>query len=261
MIIDFHTHCYTPEHAQKALALIPKGSQFGPFYDGTLDGLKKSMQKNGVDASLTLHIANQPEYVQKVNDWAVYCNSQDGIYAFGSLHPKFKDYKSEIARLKKCGIKGLKFHPYFQYFDVDDKAMYPIYEAAASEGMAMLFHAGTDIRIIGDYCMPQRFARFCNDFKGAKIVGAHLGGMLAWDEAFDLLLGKDVYLDTSFAFRFLTENQRKRLLDCHDPRLILFGTDGPWVDSKDDLDILKRYISGDSADLILYKNAKGLLEI
>jgi len=261
MIIDFHTHCYTPEHALKALALIPKGSQFGPYYDGTLDGLKKSMLKNGIDISLTLHIANKPEYVQKVNDWAIFCNSQDNIYAFGSIHPLCKDYKAEIKRLKNHGIKGLKFHPYFQHFDVDDKAMYPIYEAAATEGLTMLFHAGADIRIVGDYCMPRRFARFCSDFKSAKIVGAHLGGMLAWDEAFDLLLGTDVYLDTSFAFRFLTENQRKKLLDIHDPRRILFGTDGPWVDAKDDLDILKRYVSGQHADLILFRNATELLEL
>jgi len=259
MIFDFHTHVYPPSHAQKAMSIIPKGSPFGPFYDGTLEGLIASNKRCGVDKALTLHIANQASYVEKVNNWAIHCNSIPNIYAFGSLHPLYKDVKNEIARLKSHGIKGLKFHPYCQAFDIDDKAMYHIYEAAAAEDMIMLFHTGSDSRHIGDYGMPKKFARFCNDFKDAKIVGAHLGGMWVYDEAFDLCLGGNMYLDTSFGFRFLNEEQKKRLLNEHDHNRILFGTDAPWVDAKDDIEKLDKYLSGQSKELIFYQNAIRLL--
>ncbi|MCL2556688.1 MAG: amidohydrolase family protein [Firmicutes bacterium] len=258
-IFDFHTHVYPPTHAQKAMSIIPKDSPFGPFYDGTLEGLIVSNKRCGVDKALTLHIANQAAFIEKVNDWAIYCNSVPNIYAFGSLHPDYKDIKKEIKRLKAHGIKGLKFHPYYQKFDVDDKAMYHIYEAAASEDMIMLFHTGTDLRHLGDYCMPKKFNRFCDDFKDAKIVGAHLGGMLVFDEAFDLMLGKSMYLDTSFAFRYLNENQKKKLLTEHDHKKILFGTDAPWVDAKDDIEQLEKYLSEESRKLIFYDNAIKLL--
>jgi len=259
MIFDFHTHVYPPTHAAKAMSIVPKGSPFGPFYDGTLEGLIASMKRCGIDKALTLHIANQPAFVEKVNDWAIFCNSMPNIYAFGSIHPLYVDYKSELKRLKAHGIKGLKFHPYYQHFDVDDRAVYPVYEAAASEGMIMLFHTGSDSRNLGDYAMPQKFARFCEDFQSAKIVGAHLGGMWAYDEAFDLMLGKNMYLDTSFAFRYLNENQKKRLLDTHDHKKILFGTDAPWVDANDDIAQLEKYLTGESRDLIFYDNAMRLL--
>lgn len=259
MIVDFHTHCYADTVAQKARHVLPEGSQFGPFYDCTLGGLLDSMKKNGIDMSLTLHIANTPHAVKKVNDWAITCNQTPNIRAFGSVHPQYPDYKSEIARLKDAGIKGLKFHPYYQKFDCDDRSVYPVYEEAAKQGMIMLFHCGYDMMVEGAYCTPDKFARMASDFGGATIVAAHLGGWDLWDEAFELFLGKDIYLDTSFAFRFLTDEKRRILLDNHSPDRLLFGTDGPWVDSADDVAVLRGYVSGEKADKIFYKNALHLL--
>jgi len=250
--------------AKKAMAHIPKGSPFGPFYDASLQGLTEAMKKNGVDYSLTLHIASKPQNVQKVNDWAIFCQSQKNIFAFGSLHPNLPldQCRAEIIRLKQNKIAGLKFHPHHQAFDVDDKAMYPIYQLCAKHDMIMLFHAGTDLRIIGDYCSPRRFNKFVSDFYGAKIVGAHLGGMLDWDNAFDLLLGKDIYLDTSFAYRYLYPDQKKRLFDGHDHKKILFGTDGPYVCAKNDIEILKNDINNKNIlNDILYQNAANLLNL
>ena len=260
MIIDFHTHCYPDLLAKKALGNVPKDSPFGAFYDGTLPGLVDYIRRCGVERAVTLHIATRPDYVRSVNDWAAVCQSTENIYAFGTIHPEFKDYKEEIKRLKAQGIRGLKFHPYYQQFDVDDRRVYRIYEAAAGEGMIMLFHTGVDSRNAGDYCSPKKFHRFVCDFKGAMIVGAHLGGMFWWQEAFDLLLGKDIYLDTSCAFRFLSEEEKVRLLKEHDNKRILFGSDTPWVDIADDIKALESYLTKENKDDIFYNNAMELLK-
>ena len=63
---------------------------------------------------------------------------------FGSIHPQYTNFKEEIRRLADAGIKGVKFHPEYQEFDMDDPAVYPIYEELGKNGMIMLFHAGYD---------------------------------------------------------------------------------------------------------------------
>ena len=36
--------------------------------------------------------------------------------AFGTLHPGYEAWESQLERLKAAGIRGLKLHPDFQHF-------------------------------------------------------------------------------------------------------------------------------------------------
>ncbi len=258
MVVDFHTHCYKPLLAKKATSLIPVGSPYGPFYDGTADGLIKSMRDSGIDRSVVLNIANSPYSVKAVNDYAIELLSYDNLIPFGSVHPYYADIEGEILRLKEHGIKGLKFHPYYQRCELCDKAAYKAYELGAKHDMIMLFHGGHDLMLKGDNSNPKLLKQIYDDFRGAKLVFAHLGGWDLWDDCFKLLVGKDVYLDTSFAFMFLTKEQINFVLENHDNKKLLFGTDGPWTNSKDELMHTKQLCTPYLED-ILYKNAAKLL--
>lgn len=260
MVIDFHTHCYKPLLAKKATSLIPKGSPYGPFYDGTAEGLVTKMAGCGIDISVVLNIANSPLSVKAVNDYAIELLNYKQLIPFGSVHPDYGDIEGEIVRLKEHGIKGLKFHPYYQKCELTSKASYKAYELGAKHDMIMLFHGGHDLMIKGDYSNPKLLRRIFDDFKGAKLVFAHLGGWDLWDECFDLLIGQDVYLDTSFAFLFLNPQQIEYVLKNHDPKKLLFGTDGPWTNSTDELIRTEKLVTPYLDDL-LYGNAKRLLNI
>lgn len=261
MIIDFHTHCFKDDLAPKAMANLAKNSLYPPHFDGTLRGLKASMKEAGIDVSVVCNIATNAKQNVKVNDWAIESDKEEGIVSFGSVHPLFSDYRAEIARLKSNGIKGIKFHPDYQDFFVDDKSVYPLYEEIAANDMIMLFHCGYDLVLREPYhCVPDAFARMASDFAGAKIVGAHLGGQAMWDDVFRFVAGKDVYLDTSFGFKFMSREQIARFVELHDNDKILFATDTPWQKQAVEVAEMKGFIQDDVLrEKIFHTNAEKLL--
>ena len=229
MIIDLHTHCFTDALAPRAMANLSAHSLYPPHYDGTLGGLKYSMKEAGIDISVILNIATAPHQCVKVNDWAIASNREDGIVSFGSLHPDYPGWKEELERLKRSGVKGVKFHPDFQGFFVGDKKAYEMYEKIAENDLIMVFHCGHDLVIRKEYmCESKAFARVVKDFQGAEIVGAHLGGQDMWDDVFEYIAPLDVYVDTSFGFKFLSAADIRRFIELHGEDKILFGTDTPW---------------------------------
>ncbi len=261
MIIDFHTHCFNDALAPKAMENLARHSLYPPHFDGTLGGLKASMARAGIDVSVICNIATNPHQTHSVNDWAIASNGEDGFISFGSVHPNCTDYAEEIKRLKHSGVKGIKFHPDYQGFAVDDRAVYPLYEAIAKEDMIMIFHCGHDLVLREKYmCTPEMFARFASDFDGAKIVGAHLGGQDMWDDVFKYVVGKNVFVDTSFGFKFLPQERIDEFIDRHGRDKILFGTDTPWQNQQTEVEEMRGFVKDkNTLDLIFYKNALNLL--
>jgi len=262
-ILDFHTHCFSDAVAERAMAVLTENAQYPPHFDGTLSGLLASMERAGISHAVVLNIATNPRQNTAVNNWAIELAKVPNITAFGSIHPDFADYKAEITRIKAAGIRGVKFHPDYMGFFADDPKAYPIYEECAAAGLIMLFHCGQDL-VPRDppKCTPDRFAKLVRDLRGAKLVGAHLGGQMMWDDVFEHLLGKDVYLDTSFGFKYMTAPQIKRVLDTHDSTKILFGTDTPWQDQSIEVEEMSGYVKNKRLyEMIIWQNGARLLNL
>ena len=86
MLIDFHTHCFPDRIAQKAiekLSFVSGGIE--NYTDGTVNGLKASMKKHGVDKSVVLNIATNAHQQKNVNDFAASINDKN-IISFGENH-------------------------------------------------------------------------------------------------------------------------------------------------------------------------------
>ncbi|HEY8348871.1 MAG TPA: hypothetical protein VIM13_03450 [Clostridia bacterium] len=122
MVIDFHTHCFPDELAAKAVASLSEKACIPAMLNGTLSDLKRSMEANNITGSVLFNIATKPSQTAKINDWAVRIQDE-GIISFGSIHPLCEDWESELKRIKELGLRGIKFHPEYQEFYVDDEAM------------------------------------------------------------------------------------------------------------------------------------------
>jgi len=228
MIIDFHTHCFADKIAEKAVANLASKVDFVPYTNGTLDCLLQRMDQCGCDKSVVLQIATKPHQQKVINDWAAE-KTNDRQIIFGSIHPDAEDWEEELERIKSLGLKGVKLHPDYQEFYINEERMFPIYEKIASLGLITVFHGGIDAGLYPEkfYSHPRHLKEALPHFGGAPVVMAHMGGWRMWDEVEEFLVGEDVYLDTSMANEYMPKEQFLRIVKNHTPDKILFATDSP----------------------------------
>lgn len=263
MIIDIHTHCFPDYLAPKALdALAAVAGNHPKYTDGTVKDLKKSMQQSGIEKSVVLNIATKPSQNKVINRWAAEING-GSIISFGTIHPDYSGWRDEIAFLEDAGIKGIKFHPDYQGFYIDEPRMYPVYEAIAKAGMPMLFHAGLDIGLPGPYkCMPDKLKKLTRKLAGAKIIASHMGGYSFWDDVKKHLFEENIYLDTSYCLMKMGKDQLKSMILAHGYEKVLFGSDSPWTIQKQEVEKIRTLGLNDvQTNAVLYANSACLLGI
>lgn len=263
MLIDFHTHAFVDQLAPRAVASLSAASGgLVPRTDGTCRGLLNNMDECGVDHAVLLPIATKPSQQTRINDWAAELN-QDRLSVFGSIHPDAPDALDELERIKSLGLLGVKLHPEYQNFLVDEERMKPIYKKIASLGLITVFHAGMDIGFMPPAkATVDRLIRALPAFDGAPVVAAHLGGYNEWDEVLAKLCSLPVYLDTSFCFGRIQRPLAQAIVEKHGCDHILFGTDLPWSDAKSELRLIHSLdLSDADRDKILGSNAERLLHL
>ena len=259
--IDFHTHAFPDQLAEKALSALHQTSgDYQALHDGTVSGLLASMDRAGIERAVIASIATKPEQVPKIIDWSLEIRNRR-IIPFASLHPRGRDFKKQARRIKAVGLKGVKLHPMYQDFDLADGKLFPLYEAVADNDLILLLHAGWDIAFPGNLqAAPGKILAVHLAFPELKIVASHLGGWRMWEEVARDLAGRTVYLETSFAAREAPAEVFARILESHSPDHILFGTDSPWLDQKEELQTwLDLDLPPELKEKILFRNARRLL--
>ncbi len=260
MLIDFHTHCFPEKIAQKAIEKLSFAcGGMMPHTDGTLTGLKSLMKAQGVDKAVVLNIATNAHQQTSVNDFAASINGEN-IISFGSVFPDSEDCLYELERIKALGLKGVKLHPDYQGFSVDDDKMIPIYKKISSLGLITIFHAGLDYGFPPPYgATPDKMERALRHFD-SPVVAAHWGGIDCGEAVIKHLCGKDIYFDTSFGYGNMPKYYAQKILDTHTPDKILFGTDSPWHTAEMEMRLLKALeLSDRDLERITHQNAEKLL--
>ena len=234
MIIDFHTHTFPDEIAARAIKQLAECAQIVPATDGTNSGLQASMKQANITISVIMPIATRKSQVTSINDWAIAVNNNyPGLRAFGTLHPQqsMAEWQHEINRLAAAGIRGVKMHPDYQTFFIDDPTVFGIFQALADAGLLLMLHAGVDIGYPDPvHCPPQRLAKMLDAVPACKVIAAHMGGYAQWDEVEKYLIGRNLFLDTCYSQIDLGNKRMSDLIRAHGSNKILFGTDSPWVD-------------------------------
>ncbi len=263
-MIDFHVHSFLDAIAAKAIPKIAKSAgNLIPAYSGAVSDLKPALRKFGMEKAVVLNIATNPHQQKKVNDFAISLLGDDVLVPFGSVHPDSPDALEELDRLKEAGIKGVKLHPEYQGFFVDEPRMFPIYEHIAKLGLITVFHAGVDIGFPHPvHCPPERLLRVLDCFGDAPVVAAHFGGWLMWNSVLEELCGTKVYLDTAFSYGKMPPEYARELIQAHGADRVLLGSDMPWNSSADEARFIQSLdLPAEDEAKILSINAKRLLHI
>ena len=263
MVIDFHTHAFPDELAPRAMEHLVKNARGHlPFLDGTVSALLESMDRASIERSVLCSIATAPKQFDSILAFSDQVRS-DRIEPFPSVHPAADDIVSQVRRVAREGFKGIKLHPAYQGFVTDAEEAMPLYETAVEEGLMILFHAGEDFAFPdASICDPEHIEPVARRFGDLVIIAAHMGGYRRWEEARDRLAGmKNVIFDTSFSLDEMGRGLLDEILRRHGADRIVFGTDSPWADQAQAIELLKSLgFSPDVERAWLSDNAARLLD-
>ncbi len=270
MIIDFHTHVFPDRIASKALSVLTRSCHIIPATEATRSSLLHSMEDAGIGLSVILPVLTSPQQFDSVLRFAAETNlrfcSEDrpGLLSFAGIHPDSENYKEELRIIAREGIPGIKLHPNYQNRNFDDIHYMRIMDKASELGLIILAHTGSDpVSWDRDCCTPDRILNVLKVLAPPKLILAHLGSNLNWQESYEKLCGLDVRMDTSFAINEIDEELFIKMIRRHGADKILFATDSPWADQKKCVERFLSFqgISEKEKQQILYKNAAELLSL
>ena len=276
MTLDFHTHNFPDSLARRAIdgmlklldgALIPVG-------DGTLGRQIADMKEVGVEKAVMCPVATRPEQADVIVRRA--CEIRDGVYGedaarmiipFASLHPSDPCLLRHIDMVLAAGLKGVKMHPYYQRFALQDPLVAPFLASIRDAGLIVVCHCGLDPGYLAHAidCGPEQIATLFRNVPGLapRFVAAHLGGFSgAPDHEVDRLADCGCYFDTAVLASDQSKAEPRRLMAELPADRLLFGTDYYWTSQSQLMEWVKE-LRPDPAEReqIFHLNAERLLGI
>lgn len=225
---DAHAHIYPEKIAEKATASV------GAFYDlkmnnvGLPEVLLEQGRKAGIDRFAVCSVATKVEQVRSINSFIESaCKEHPEFVGLAAWHQDIADIEGELDDIESRGLRGIKLHPDFQEFQIDDPKLMPFYRAAHRRGLPILFHTGDKRK---DFSSPRRLARLLDKLPELTCIAAHLGGYTEWDAARECLAGPNVYVDASSSLAFISRDEALESIYHFGTDRVMFGTDFPmWL--------------------------------
>ena len=255
MIIDAHAHIFPDKIAEKATFAI------GDFYGikmnekvGTPEVLLAEGLPVGISKFVVHSTATTVKQVENINKYIISeIEAHDEFIGFMTLHPDMDEsaMEKEVDFCINHGIRGVKLHPDFQKFSIDEPRAEKISRAVDAR-LPILFHTG-DKRY--RFSNPERLVKIAKKYPSQIVVGAHFGGYSEWESSL-LYKGLDnVYFDTSSTLPFIDKNEAVKLLRALGTDRFFFGTDFPMWRPKDELErFFSLPLSEAERQLILHEN-------
>ncbi len=259
-IIDAHAHIYPEKIAAKATDTI------GVFYDirmqmpaGTAERLLEVGGKAGICRYVVHSVATTAHQVRSINEFIKReCEAHPEFIGFITLHQDLseKEIFAEVEWAIQNGMRGIKLHPDFQKFNIDDPAVEKFYRAAEGR-LPILLHMGDDRY---EYSKPCRLVKMAKKHPRLTFIAAHFGGYRCWSDA-PLYLGlSNVYFDTCSSLPFISADEAKRIIDLHGADKFFFATDFPMWDAAEELErFYKIPLTDTEREMILSGNIKRVL--
>ena len=201
-LIDWHTHCFLPEHRSKEDAELWKlrgvlgtGKANPEAHEAAIDaaGIETfvivAVPKRGGNHSPNEFIAEQV---------ARYPGRAVGI---GSVNPwdadAADDFEHAVTRL---GLKGLKLSPTYQAIDPRGPECWRLYEIAQHHRVPVMFHCGGAYTGSLEWADPCLLDKVAMAFPAMPIIVAHFGQPYMEQTAILMRKNENVFADLSARF-------------------------------------------------------------
>jgi predicted TIM-barrel fold metal-dependent hydrolase len=276
--IDFHTHPVLireftekyPNYVRVAREVFNIGNNFQP-----LETFFLQMDVAGIEKAVLLPIACErarKDPVSSNEQVAELCGMSDRFIGFASVDPILPNAPKELeSAITGLGLKGLKLDAALQDFDLNDPAVFDVYEAAASLRIPVLIHTGMSWAPGAplQQGQPLLLEKAIRKFSNLRFVLAHWGWPWVWDATALALKYPNVFLDTSCFyydgptefFQFVFSRQiPTTLIERSLRNQVVFGSNYPRVEIKNIVHALKSLSLTDGClERIFSTNAERLL--
>ncbi len=258
-IIDVHNHVFPDKVALRGAESIRDYYELPLRGDGTLATVLESASRYHVRHLVLCSAALRPEKVHTANAFVAGLRSLDPrLVALGTTHAEVEDQEAVFREIEELGLSGVKLHPEFQGFAIDDARLFPAYREAARLKIPVLFHVGDPK---SDLSSPRKVYRVMEKVPELVVIAAHMGGYRAKEEA-ECLVGSHCYFDTSQWFYYLTEEELLKRIEKHGADKILFGSDYPLnVPAEEIARLYATALDAESKRKIFFENAKKLFRL
>ncbi len=246
--IDIHAHAFHPKIAAKAVAQLQEHYGIPAIGGGFWEDMVPRMRKAGLDYSSVLSAATKPEQVEPANSYAASLVGTPGVIPFGTIHPDYSKMDDVLAFLWDRGIHGIKLHPDFQGFRLDDPRLEPFFGAVEGR-FTVLVHVGDKLPPAENPSCPFKVAAIKRKFPRLELIAAHFGGVWHWPYVVEALKGLDILMDTSSSLFAIPQGLLEQIFHSFPLENFLFGSDYPLFDCADERILLQKRLALSSAQL------------
>jgi len=258
---DAHAHIFPDIIAEKATQSIQNFYSMLTRHVGSIGVLLEESDKAGVEKVVVQSVATTPMQVEHINEFIMRAHKEhpDRLIPFAALHPDVKDLDAAVDRIVRAGFYGIKVHPDFQQFQLDEPRAIRMF-AAIGDKLPILVHTG-DHRF--DFSGPRRMAAALDKVPQITVLCAHLGGWSEFDEAVNCLAGrKNVYVDTSSALYDMTPERGAEVIRTFGVDHVFFGTDFPmWTPTEETARFEALPLTDEEKEMVYAKNLMQFLHI
>jgi hypothetical protein len=245
MIIDCHTHVFSPRVQQDRGGYVGRDACFAALYSDpkariiNADELVAAMDAGGIDISVIASIGwATPALCAEANDYMIESVARfpKRLIGLGAVLPGSPEANREIERCARGGLKGIgELRPDIQGFDLaDTKTLTPFTQALIDNDLVLLTHASEPVGHVypgKGQVTPERLYAFLTAFPGLRIICAHWGGGLPFyalmPEVKKALA--NVYFDTAASPFLYAPQIYKTAVGLVGAEKILFGSDYPLL--------------------------------
>lgn len=268
-IIDFHVHAgkfsLLRDDIQGLLTKFPFEEQVDvrEIFSNP-ETLKDYLQLNGVERAVILaECGPGTNFSIDSNLILEFCKNDDFFIPFGSINPNHhSDPLGEWKKDFKRGIKGYKFYPADHDFNPFTETMMSLYGKCEESNQPIIFHTGFTGQKDTEqkHIRPEEFRQLAERFTNLKIIFAHGGKPLWYQEAIDLATRyPNIYLDTAL----VPATEVRKWIESNDTvkSKILFGSDLPVCGAYSGVKqrLMESGIEMEILEKIFRKNAQALL--
>lgn len=278
MIIDFHTHIFSPDVCADRTPFL-NDRQFRLLYDSgqarLVDhrGLEEEMQSSGVQRAVAMgfpweredHCAAQNDYFRVVHD-----ESGGKILPFGSVPVSgTADIRTWVRDIRKAGLAGVGEVGFYRdgMSPANIDLLRRLLAAVSKEGLPLCLHVNEPVghSYPGKYDprLGEMYAAVA-DHPEATVIFSHWGGGLLFYELMPEVSKalKNCYYDTAASPYLYTEGIYGTAVKMIGPGKILFGSDYPLLSPARYLGPIGKCIADrDARAAILGENAARVLKI